>query len=216
VFIGHNAVGFASKRIAPRTSLGWLMTAPILLDLLWPLFLLLGIEHVRIAPGNTKFTPLDFYDYPWSHSLLMSIVWGVLFAAAYFAKTRYTAGAVTLACGVVSHWVLDFFTHGADMPLYPGGPKVGLGLWNHPTATVVIEGAMFIAGIAVYVRATRPRDRTGLFAMWGLILMLTVIYAANAQGPPPPNVGMLIGLAFAQYLIPIWAAWIDRHREARG
>jgi len=216
MFIGHNAVGFASKRIAPRTSLGWLMTAPILLDLLWPLFLLLGIEHVRIAPGNTKFTPLDFYDYPWSHSLLMSIVWGVLFAAAYFAKTRYTAGAVTLACGVVSHWVLDFFTHGPDMPLYPGGPKVGLGLWNHPMATMLIEGLMFIAGIAVYVRVTRPRDRTGLFAMWGLVIMLTVIYAANTQGPPPPNVGMLIGLAFAQYLIPIWAAWIDRHREARG
>lgn len=216
MFIGHNAVGFASKGVAPRTSLGWLMTAPILLDLLWPLFLLLGIEHVRIAPGNTKFTPLDFYDYPWSHSLLMSIVWGVLFAAVYFAKTRYTAGAVTLGCGVVSHWVLDFFTHGADMPLYPGGPKVGLGLWNHPMATMLIEGAMFIAGIAVYVRATRPRDRTGLFAMWGLVIMLAVIYAANAQGPPPPNVGMLIALAFAQYLIPIWAAWIDRHREARG
>jgi membrane-bound metal-dependent hydrolase YbcI (DUF457 family) len=216
MFIGHDAVGFASKRIAPRTSLGWLMTAPILLDLLWPLFLLIGIEHVRIAPGNTKFTPLDFCDYPWSHSLLMAIVWGVLFAAAYFAKTRYTAGALTLACGVVSHWLLDFFTHGADMPLYPGGPKVGLGLWNHPTATVIVEGAMFIAGLAIYVRATRPRDRTGLFAMWGLVITLILIYCANAQGPPPPNVGTLIVLAFAQYLIPIWAAWIDRHREARG
>src|SRR5437763_10930689 len=117
MFIGHNAVGFASKRLAPRTSMLWLMAAPMLLDLLWPLFLVLGIEHVRIAPGNTKFTPLDFYDYPWSHSLLMSIVWGVLFALVYFATSRYAAGAVTLAFGVVSHWIFDFITHRPDLPL---------------------------------------------------------------------------------------------------
>ena len=216
MFIGHYAVGFASKQVAPRTSLGWLIAAPAMLDLLWPLFLLLGIEHVRIVPGDTKFTPLDLYDYPWSHSLLMSIVWGVLLAIAYYARTRYAAGAVTLAFGVVSHWVLDFFTHRADMPLYPGGPKAGLGLWNFPAATMIIESAMFIIGIGIYVRATRPRDRAGLFALWGLIITLVLIYVASSQGPPPPNINTLIAMGLAGYLIPLWAMWIDRHREARG
>jgi len=216
MFIGHNAVGFASKRLAPRTSLGWLMTAPILLDLLWPIFLLLGIEHVRIVPGDTNFTPFDFYDYPWSHSLLMAIVWGVLFAIAYYAKTRYAAGAITLAFGVVSHWILDFVTHRPDMPLYPGGPKVGLGLWNYPAATMIVEVAMFIAGVTIYVRATRPRDRTGILALWSFVLVLAFLYAGAAQGKAPPSVNAVIAAGFAQFLMPLWSMWIDRHREARG
>ncbi len=83
MFIGHHAVGFASKRFAPRTSLGLLMAAPLLLDLLWPIFLLLGIEHVRVEPANPPFLRLDLYDYPWSHSLLMSVVWSVLFDVRY-------------------------------------------------------------------------------------------------------------------------------------
>ena len=213
MFIGHNAVGFASKRAAPRTSLGWLMAAPQLLDLIWPILLVLGVEHVRIAPGNTRFTPLDFYDYPWSHSLLMSIVWGALFALAYFAKTRYAAGATTLFIGVVSHWLFDFFTHRADMPLYPGGPRVGLGLWNHPAATVIVEAILFAIGIAIYLRTTRARDKTGVYALWSLIVFLVIIYIAAAKGPPPPDVKTLAVTAFAAYLFPLWAMWIDRHRE---
>lgn len=74
MFIGHDACSFAAKRVAPRMSLGWLIAAPNLLDLLWPLFLLLGIEHVRIQQGPTPFLNLDFYDYPWSHIALWSFV----------------------------------------------------------------------------------------------------------------------------------------------
>ena len=216
MFIGHDAVGFASKHVAQRTSLGWLLAAPAFLDLLWPVFLLLGIEHVRIAPGNTQFTPLDFYDYPWSHSLLMSIAWGVLFGLAYFARSRYAAGAVTLGIGVVSHWVLDFVTHRPDLPLYPGGPKAGLGLWNYPTATAIIEVLMFVIALAIYIRTTQPRDRTGVYALWSLVILLLAIYTGAAQGTPPPSVKAIIVMGFAGYLIPLWGFWIDRHREARG
>ena len=91
MFIGHNAVGFASKKLAPRTSLGWLMAAPMLFDLLWPVFLLLGIEHVRVDPRATKFSPMDFTDYPWTHSLAMAIGWGALFAILYYWRSRYGA-----------------------------------------------------------------------------------------------------------------------------
>src|SRR6266699_7068622 len=111
MFIGHNAVGFASKRAVPRISLGWLMAAPMLVDLIWPIFLLLGIEHVRIRPGMTRLTPFDFYDYPWSHSLLMAAVWSVVAGVLYFAFTRYKRGAIVLGIGVISHWVLDYLTH---------------------------------------------------------------------------------------------------------
>ena len=89
MFVGHLALAFASKRIDSRPSLGWYVAAVVALDLLWPLFLLLGIEHVRVAPGATAFTPLVFESYPWSHSLLMSAAWGALLAG--FARWRGVA-----------------------------------------------------------------------------------------------------------------------------
>ena len=212
MFIGHNAVGFASKSLAPRTSLGLLMAAPMLLDLLWPVFLLLDIEHVRFDAGATAFTKLDFYNYPWTHSLLMAVVWGLLFGGAYWLKTRYKRGAIVLFAGVVSHWVLDFVTHRPDLPLYPGGPKVGLGLWNSVPGTIVVELILFAAGLAFYLRATRARDRIGSIALWALVIFLLLIFAANATSTPPPDWRPIAWVGLSAILIPIWAAWIDRHR----
>ena len=51
MFIGHFGVALAAKKVAPRTSLGTLILAAQFLDFLWPVLLLLGLEHVRIAPG---------------------------------------------------------------------------------------------------------------------------------------------------------------------
>jgi hypothetical protein len=135
LFIGHFAVGFASKRVAPRTSLGTLMLAALFLDALWPVFLLCGIERVRIEPGNTAFTPLAFEHYPVSHSLFMALVWAVLFALLYRARTGFAAGALWVGVGLVSHWVLDFVTHRPDLPLLPfGSTRLGLGLCVRATA----------------------------------------------------------------------------------
>ena len=64
MFIGHFAVGFAAKRVAPRLSLAALFAAAQLADVMWPVLVGLGIEQVRIDPGNTAFTPLDFVSYP--------------------------------------------------------------------------------------------------------------------------------------------------------
>ena len=77
MFIGHFALGFAAKRATPRVSLAVLCAATQIADLLWPVFLAIGVEQVRIDPGNTAVTPLDFVSYPYSHSLLLLIVWGV-------------------------------------------------------------------------------------------------------------------------------------------
>src|ERR1700737_4860885 len=157
MFIGHNAVGFGTKAAAPRTSLGLLMAAPMALDLLWPIFVILGIESFtieRIAP--TPFLHFRFVSYPWSHSLLMSCVWGGLYGGAYFLRTRHARGERILAAGVVSHWVFDFFVHRPDLPLWPGGPKVGLGLWNSTAGTIAVEAILFATGIAIYLRATKP------------------------------------------------------------
>lgn len=215
MFIGHPACGFAAKRLAPRASLGWLVLAPFFLDLLWPVFLLLGIESVRIDPGNTALTPLDFHHYPWSHSLLMAVVWSVVLGLVYRMTAKDSRGAWVVGALVFSHWVLDFVTHRPDLPLYPGGPKVGLGLWNSVPGTVAVEGAIFIAGIALYVLFTRARDRAGSIAWWSLIALLSLIYIGNIFGPPPPNVRAIAYVGLLLVLFPIWAWWTDSHRDVR-
>ncbi len=213
MFIGHFAVGLASKRVAPRASLGVLLAAPNLLDLLWPVFVLLGWEQVRIDPGNTAFTPLDFVSYPVSHSLLMACAWGLLFALLYWTVTRYGRGAIVIGLSVVSHWVLDFFTHRPDLPLYPGGPRVGLGLWNSVAATIIVEVSIYVVGAWLYLSMTRARDRVGTYALWTFLAFGLLTYVANILGPPPPNEHAIALAALALWLVPLWGWWIDRHRE---
>ena len=215
MFIGHFAVGLAAKRAVPETSLGWLIAAPIALDLLWPVFLLAGWERVRIDPGNTAFTPLDFTSYPWSHSLLMSVVWGVVLALGYWLFTRRRAGAIALGLLVVSHWVLDFITHRPDLPLYPGSATlVGLGLWNHFAATIVVESAMFVLGLWMYVKTTKPNDRAGRYVFWAFAAFLALIDFANISGSPPPNTQAIAVVTLAMWIFPFWAWWFDSHRES--
>ena len=217
MFIGHAAVGLASKQLAPRVSLGTLIAAPFALDVIWPLLVLAGAEHFRVDPGNTAFTHLDFYDYPWSHSLLMAAVWSLLFAAGHFASKRDRRAAIVLAAGVISHWLFDFITHRPDLPLFPGGPKTGLGLWNSRPGTLLVELALFATGVALYLRHTRALNRAGSIAFWALIVTLLLIYGANAMTIPPPETSTT-GIAISALLIPlffIWAAWVDRRREVR-
>lgn len=212
MFIGHFAVAFASKRVAPRTSLGLLVAAVSLLDLLWPILVLAGVEVVRIDPGNTAVTPLDFVSYPYSHGLAFVCLWGAVFAGAYFARSRYSRGAVMIFIGVVSHWVLDVISHRPDMPLYPGSERIGLGLWNSLPATVLVEGTAFALGVWLYAAGTRARDATGRWAWWALVVLLLIIYAGNLAGSPPPSSTAVAAVALAAWVFPLWAWWIDRHR----
>ncbi len=212
MFIGHFAVGLAAKRVAPRTSLGTLFAAAQLLDLIWPALVLLGVETVRVEPGNTAFTPLDFVSYPWTHSLLMVLVWAVGFGVIYRERTGFNRGAWVVGGLVLSHWVLDFATHRPDLPLAPGSMKVGLGLWDSVPATIAVEGALFAVGVYLYATGTRARNRTGHIGFWGLVAVLVGIYIANL-GPPPPG-ARAIGIAgLLMWLFIPWGVWIDRNRE---
>ena len=218
MFIGHFALGFAAKRAAPRVSLGILFIAAQLADIVWPVLVAAGIEQVRIDPGNTAFTPLDFVSYPYSHSLLLLALWGLALGYGYAAIRGMRARiALLLAALVVSHWVLDVVTHRADMPIYPGSVKFGLGLWNSVTATVIVECAMFAAGIATYLQATRARDAIGRWAFAGLAALLVVAYLGNVAGGPPPSVTALwvVGIIGSLVILAL-SVWIDRHRDVKA
>jgi hypothetical protein len=210
LFIGHFAVALAAKKVAPKTSLGILVLAAQFADMLWPIFLLLGWEQARIDPGNTKFTPMDFISYPWSHSLVADLAWGALLAIVYFLVRRNSRGALVLALCVPSHWVLDWISHGPDMPIYPGGARYGLGLWNSVPGTLAVEIAMYAIGIAIYLSAGPSRSRGSKIAFWALIGFLFVAYFAAAFGPPPPSVHVLALSALAIWLTVPWAWYADR------
>lgn len=208
MFIGHIALGLAGKRAAPSVSLATWLTSVQLVDLLWPVFLLAGLEHLRIAPGITRFTPLDFYDYPITHSLVGSLGWAALFAIGCIVVYRNARIALLLAAGVVSHWVLDVISHRPDMPILPHGPYIGLGLWNSVPATLVVELSMFTMGLLLYVRGGGAGRRRVSF--WLLMAFLLVAYFAAAFGPPPPDARTLALSALSAWLLIPWAWWADR------
>jgi len=217
MFLGHFGLGFAAKKLYHQPSLGTMFLASQWLDLIWPVFLLLGIEKVRIDPGNTAFTPLDFVYYPFTHGFLSVVIWGALFGGIYFIIKNNAKGALLLFGLVISHWILDWITHRPDLPLIPGSEmKAGLGLWNSITVTIIIEGLIFIGGVFLYIKTTNAENRKGSIGLWSLIIFFVMIYIMNLLGPPPPSEEPIAYIGLAQWLFVIWAYWIDGNRKTRS
>jgi hypothetical protein len=215
MFLGHFGVAFAAKKAAPTVSLGMLLASAQFADLLWPILVLAGVEQVRVVPGITAVTPLDFVHYPWSHSLATLIAWGIALGVSYrLLRGGGLRAALVIALVVASHWFLDALVHRPDMPLTPSEhTKLGLGVWNSWAASIVLELASLGLGVWLYARLTRARDRTGRWAFYGLVAFLLLIYAASSLGPPPPSAEAVAWSGVAMWLLVAWAAWIDKHRE---
>ena len=214
MFVGHFAVAFAAKRIAPTVSLGTLFLAAQLADLVWPTLVLLGVEVVAIRPGVTAMTPLDFIHYPYSHSLIALAGWSALLGGAWLLRSRATAPALVIVAVALSHWLLDVISHRPDIPLTLSGPtRLGFGLWQSVPATIVVELLMLAVGVALYARATPTTSRLGRNGLRALVAFLVVVYLASAFGPPPPSVAAVAWSAQAIWLLVAWAHWVDHNRR---
>lgn len=213
MFIGHFAVGLAAKKVAPKVSLGTLFIASQFADLLWPVLLLLHLEHVAIHPELSNAKSLEFTDYPISHSLLMAIVWGSLFGIVYWILKKDKKASIVLGLCVVSHWFLDLIVHFQDLPLFPGkSPLVGFGLWNSTPWTLVVESGIFIVGTALYLKTTKAKNKIGKIGFWVLILLLISMYVWSFSSAPPPNVNTLAWSAQLQWIFILLAYWVDNNR----
>jgi hypothetical protein len=217
MFLGHYGVAFALKRAQPKLSLGTLFVATQLLDLLWGIFVLLGWEHARIVPENSAFTRLEFWDYPISHSLVGALTWGIVAAACYYSwptrdTTRHWQAAAIVGLAAFSHYPVDVLVHLPDLPIMGNdSSKLGLGLWNHPVATMVTELLVFGLGLALYVAlgSKRHRVRPGRLAV--LVVVLLGAYFASVYGPPPPNMTTVgVSAIVIVLLAGALAAWADR------
>lgn len=205
MFVGHYAVALAAKRFAPKRSAGWTFLAVQLLDVLWAPLILAGVEHVRIVPGLLPASAFDFYDMPWTHSLVLAALWAVAFGALL--------RSVVMGACVFSHWLLDLVVHRPDLPLYPGGMAAGLGLWRFREATAITETVLLLIGLIIYLRATKDRSPAGRWAMPVYVAVLAAIGWMNLYGPPPASMTAVAIAAEVSYLLfALVAAWIDRLR----
>ena len=218
MFVGHFAVGFIAKRVEPKLSLGTLVLAAMLADLLWPICMLAGIEHVQFKPGRGAANYLEATDIAASHSLLTDALWGALLAAGYYLWRRYARGAWILLAVVLSHWLLDVASHRPDMPLAPGtSERFGLGLWASVVATIIIEGGFWLLAIILYVRATRAKTRAGVYVFWVAVGLLTLLWVNNIAGPPPPDPRTAPVFSLVIFSLAVaWAYWMNRLRPAQA
>lgn len=213
MFLAHYGLALAAKRAAPKASLGAGVAAAQWVDLLWPLLLLAGLERVRIVPGLMAASALDFEHYPITHSLAAVLGWAALFGGVHFLFRRSGRAAGVLAALVASHWVLDAVVHRPDLPLWPGSDVlVGGGAWRSVAVTLVLELGLLGAGLLVYSRTTRPRDRVGRWGLWTMVAVLVAFYLGSFTGPPPSETALAYGGLTLWLFVP-WAWWVDRHRS---
>jgi len=221
MIIGHYGVGFALKKASPALSLATLFIAVQFVDILWTILVFLGIERVNIVPGYLESSQLQFTYYPFTHSLLATLIYGALaFALVYLARKGRldrVLTAVVISVGVISHFILDLLVHVPDLTLAgPGTPAVGLGLWHSLPLSLFLEISFLAAGIFIYYRTTRGRGFWSGIGPLLLGLFLTISQVMSELGPPPPDKKALVVVGFVTYLVIAGIAyWIDRNRLPR-
>jgi hypothetical protein len=213
VFVGHLAVALGARAAEPRVPLGVAVAAAFALDLAWPILLLVGLETVRVQPGDTAFTSLAFESYPWSHSAALVLVWSLVAGFLARATLRSSRAGALVGALVFSHWLLDVVTHRPDLPLWPGGPLVGWRLWDSIPGTIVVEGGLLAAGLVMYLRTTSPRDAAGRWALAALVGLAATIWISQPWSPPPPSSTAVAVGALALWLFLPWARWVEAHRR---
>jgi hypothetical protein len=218
MFAGHYAPAFATKTMKHPPSLGAGFLAVQLVDVLWAVFILIGVEHARVVPGHLAMSSLELYDMPWTHSLVMALAWSALAAIVYRLIDRRAGNAAALMIGalVFSHWLLDLLVHEPDLALYPGGPKLGLGWWGSPVLALGAELGLFAIGFAVYIARTKARTTVGRILPWISAGSMLVMLAFDKLGPPPADIRIAAPMAFVAYaLFTALGFWLDRVRAPK-
>ncbi len=215
MFVGHYSVSFLAKTLDKKIPLWILFIAVQLVDVFWAIFVLLGIEKVRIVPGITATNPLDLYYMPYTHSLLASFVWLGVVAAGYksLRSTSWKAGII-VGVAVFSHWVLDLLVHRPDLPLYDDVLKVGFGLWNYPIVAFLLEAGLMFGGIFLYLRTTEPVTPGGKYAILIFGIVMLLLQASVFFGSPPPSPAAAAVTALMAYFVLAGVVyWLEKKRR---
>lgn len=215
MFVGHYGPSFLAKRFAPSVSLWVLFIAVQLLDVAWAILVFLGVERLRIVPGFTATNALDLYYMPYTHSLPGALAWAAGAAILYRVLTGSSRGSVLVGVAVFSHWPLDLLVHRPDLPLFDDTAKVGLGLWDYPYVTLLIEAALLFGAMGLYLAASQTRTRRGRYAIPVFGAAMLVMQASMLFTPPPPSEQAMAATALIAYVVlAAVIAWLERGRVA--
>jgi hypothetical protein len=220
MFIGHFGVGLALKRADKTLSLGLLFIAVQLSDLIYGVTLLTGAEKISIIAGANPLTSVEYIFFPYSHSLVATLLWAGLVAlifiiAPFKSSLRKSKTAMVMGTAVLSHFILDAIVHNPDLDLLGNGAyKIGLGLWNYPFASYLVEALLMITGLWIYLRTTKSIAFSGKYGLPILSVILLTLNAVNTFGPPITSTEYFAITMLTVYLATIAAAfWLDRKRS---
>ena len=208
MFTGHYSFSFAGKSAERRIPLWLLFLAVQWIDVMWSIFVLLGIEKVRIVPGITASNALDLYYMPYTHSLLGVLCWSLLayVVCQMVPSLRGAQTGLILAAAVFSHWVLDLIVHRPDLALYDSVGKMGFGLWNYRGAAFALEMFLLFGGAAMLYRTAAHRGR-----LIGFVIFLAALQVFGTFFfPPPPSDHAAAMTALVSYtVLALIAWWVD-------
>jgi hypothetical protein len=205
LFTGHYSFSFAGKRAEKRIPLWLLFLAVQWIDVMWSIFVLLGIEKVRIVPGITASNALDLYYMPYTHSLLGVLCWSALayVACQFVPSLRGKRTGLILAAAVFSHWILDLIVHRPDLTLYDSVGKMGFGLWNYRGAAFALEMGVLFGGAATLYQTAAHRGR-----LIGFVIFLAALQVFGTFFfPPPPSDHAAATTALVSYIVLALIAW---------
>lgn len=207
---GHYAAAFAGKGAEPTLPLWVLFVATQLVDILWAVFVLVGLERASLdysLPSN----PLVAEHMPYTHSLLGTAVIATLAGLAVGSWRGSRRDAAITALVVLSHWFLDLPMHRPDLTLAGFAPKLGLQLWNHPVLAHSFELSVLV--LSCFLLPRRGGRRSAVILLG--VLVVVQLYAILA--PPPPTVTqMVVSLLVLWLALAGLAAWLEsRHKPAR-
>jgi len=195
MYLGHLAVGLVAKPIAPKVPLGIFLVATQMIDILYAVFLLIGLAQLGASP--------------WDHGLVITLVWSVaVFAISFFVYCDIKLG-ILIGILVLSHWVGDFIAYYHVLPLaFSDTPRVGLGLYNSVAVMLIGDFGLFGGALAFYLSRTKANDRTGKWAPWLLVAYLVALM------PTALLPGKLVSfMALGLLMVVPFGMWIDRHRS---
>jgi hypothetical protein len=212
MFVGHYSASFIGKSVDKRIPLWLLFVAVQFLDILWSVFVWLGVEKVRIVPGFTASNSLDLYYMPYTHSLLAALCWSVFayFVSQLVPPLRGVRTGLILAAAVFSHWILDLIVHTPDLALFDSVGKMGFGLWNHRGAAFALEMAVLLGGAALLYPNMWRKAR---FA--GFVVFLAAIQVFNTFFFPLPKSdnAMALSALLSYVVLAAIAWWADPRRD---
>ncbi|MGY6551773.1 MAG: hypothetical protein ACXIT4_07740 [Erythrobacter sp.] len=214
MFIGHFAPAFVAAAVSPRSpGLGTLFVAAQLVD--WAFFslALVGVEKMRIDPDASVMVPFDLYHMPYTHSLAGTLVFAAVFAVIVTLWQRNAMGGMLAGLVVISHWLLDWLVHPADLTLAGSPPKYGLGLWDYPWIAMPLELALVVGAFVFYLKRTQGP----MGPPFVLLAMMLLLQAVNWFGPHPAEAGAFIYLQalVAFGLLTLLASWVNTNRVGK-